>query len=564
MEEYVIGLDYGTNSARAVIVNANTGKEVATHVYAYKKGEAGILLDHKKPQLARQHPQEYFDALDECILKGFKKAKAADKKFSPMNIIGIGIDTTGSTPIPVNAEGTPLAMTKEFNKNIHAMAWLWKDKTSHQVAETINRLGHENNPDYTLYSGKIYSAEWYFSKIGQIAIEAPEVYKASASFVEHCDLMPAYLVGETNPKKIWRSACAAGHKAMFNMKWNGLPAQDFFSKLGRAIGVNDRLDDLHTKLYSPDRVKPADFKVGTLRKNLADKYGMSDKVAIAAGAFDAHMGAVGAGIKDGILTKIMGTSTCDMLIGDASSMDTVVEGICGQVLGSIVPGKAGFEAGQSSAGDTFAWLRDFILRAKKGIPDNKPLNATEKEKETAYIYLTGEAKKYSPEEVRMVALDYFNGVRTPDANPNARGAIIGLDLLTKPGALFRAIVESVALGAFNIVERIRRYHLPVNQVIACGGLTKSDFVMQIHSDVFGMEFKVAKSALTCSLGAGMFGAVAAGKYKTVESAQEKMGCGFSKTYKPDMKKHEIYMKKFAEYLETRKNVDNITAHLLKI
>mgnify|MGYP005838031327 CR=1 FL=1 len=564
MEEYVIGLDYGTNSARAVIVNANTGEEIAKHVYAYKLGEAGILLDHKKPQLARQHPQEYFDALDECISKGFKKAKANDKKFSPKNVIGIGIDTTGSTPIPVNSEGMPLAMTKEFKKNINAMAWLWKDKTSHQVAETINRLGHENDPDYTLYSGKIYSAEWYFSKIGQIAIDAPEVYKASASFVEHCDLMPAYLVGEMNPKRIWRSACAAGHKAMFNMKWNGLPAQDFFSKLGRAIGIGDRLDDLQTKLYSADRVKPADFKVGTLRKDLAEKYGMNTNVAVAAGAFDAHMGAVGAGIKNGILTKIMGTSTCDMLIGDADSMDTVVEGICGQVLGSIVPGKAGFEAGQSSAGDTFAWLRDFILRAKKRIPDNKPLIASEKDKDSVYEYLTNEAKKYSPEELKMVALDYFNGVRTPDANPNARGAILGFNLLTKPGALFRIIVESVALGAFNIVERIRKYHLPVNQVIACGGLTKSDFVMQIHADVFGTEFKIAKSALTCSLGAGMFAAVAAGKYKTVEKAQEKMCSGFSKTYKPDMAKHEIYMKKFAEYLDARSKIDIITGRLLKI
>jgi L-ribulokinase len=253
-----------------------------------------------------------------------------------------------------------------------------------------------------------------------------------------------------------------------------------------------------------------------------------------------------------------------MLVGDENSMKNVVEGICGQVLGSIIPGMAGFEAGQSSAGDTFAWLRDFLLRAKGGVPDGTALDAGDDDKDATYDYLTEEAQSYGAGDIRMVALDYFNGVRTPDANPNARGAVIGLDLLTKPGALFRTLVESVALGAFNIVERIREYSLPINEVIACGGLTKSDFVMQVHADVFGMAFKVAKSALTCSLGAGMFGAVAAGKYKTVEEAQQKMGCGFSKTYTPDQAEHKIYMKKFAQYRESRKNIDPITANLLRM
>ena len=543
---FVIGADYGTNSARFVLVNGRTGSIVTEHVYSYRGGEDGILLDHSRPLYAKQDPKEYKAAFHACMKSVLDRAEKV-RGFKRANVVGIGVDTTGSTPIPVDKNLEPVGP-----------AWLWKDKTSAAVAKAFNELAavweKKGKPNFTKYTGGLTSAEWILSKAIQLALEDPDQFSTIASFVEHCDYMPAWTVGQTDPRRIARSRCAAGHKAHFHEEWGGVPSTEFFVELGRRVGITDnRLESLADKLYTSDRVMTSDKNAGYLKKELAAQYGLSDKVAVAVGAFDAHMGAVGTGISPGILSKIMGTSTCDILVGSAAD-EKLVKGICGQVPGSVIPGMVGYEAGQSSAGDTFRWFRNLILRAQERVDDRSELAATERAKTAVYHYLEKNAAKYGPQDVAIVATDYFNGVRTPDVDPDARGMLLGLTLEHRPGHVYRALIEAVAFGARAIMDRITQYGVPINAVIACGGLTKSELVMQIHADVTGRPFKVSNVQHTCALGAAMFAAVAAGLYSRVEAAQDAMNpmaARFSKVYQPDMAAHAQYADKFEKYQRTR-------------
>ena len=546
-KKYALGVDYGTNSVRALIVDVSNGEEVGTCVFNYPSGKDGIILDANDANFARQYPGDYVAGLEASVRGAIAEAQKV-LGFRADSIIGIGVDTTGSTPIPVDSSGTPLAFDGRFADNPNAYAWLWKDHTSFAEAELINRKAREHSPDYTKYCGGIYSSEWFFSKILRLANVDPEVFDAAASFVEHCDWMPALLVGDTNPKTLKRSRCAAGHKAMWNAEWDGLPSQEFLSSL------SPKFDGLRDKLFSDTYTSAT--KVGGLCKEWAQKLGLAEGIAVAVGAFDAHHGGVGAGIKPGTLVKIMGTSTCDMMV--APGLDTQIKGICGQVDGSIVPGMIGIEAGQSAVGDIFAWYRDQIrwpienLLPQSSIAsavDGEKLPALmEEAKGLAFKTLTERAQKMKPGQHGLLALDWLNGNRTILVDPMLTGTIVGLTLGTKPEDIFMALIEATAFGARVIIERIEEYGVKVEDIVTCGGLAeRNPFLMQIYADVTGRPMKVSRSGQTCALGAAMFGAVASGHFSDVSEAQALMSGLKDVVYTPIPENCKVYDRLFALY-----------------
>jgi L-ribulokinase len=546
--QYALGLDFGTNSVRALIVDISNGEEVSTYVHDYTRGKDGIIEKPGDPNFARQNPVEYIEGL-EASVKGAIQA-APNPEGVTENIIGIGVDTTGSTPIPVDDSGQPLSFSEKFKDNPNAMAWLWKDHTSFAEAAEFTLRARQEDTDYTKYCGGIYSSEWFFSKILHLSRVEPEVFAAAASFVEHCDLMPALLAGDTDPKRIVRSRCASGHKAMFNAEWGGLPPQEFFSR------VDENLDGIVARLYKETHT--ADKKVGGLCREWAEKLGLKEGIAVAAGAFDAHTGAVGAGIREGTLVKIMGTSTCDMMIVRPESLEVAIKGICGQVDGSIVPGRIGLEAGQSAVGDIYAWYRDDVRWPLENILphtsfgknlDGEKITALMSEaKDRVYDVLSEKGAKLRPGETGLLALDWHNGNRTVLVDPNLSGLIVGLNLQSRPEEIFRALIEATAFGARVIMERFMEYGVAVNDVITCGGLAeKNPYVMQIHADVMGRPIKVSRSAQTCALGTAMFGAVAGGVFARVEDAQELM-CGLKDVvYEPNPENKASYDRLFRLY-----------------
>jgi len=546
--QYALGLDFGTNSVRALIVDVSNGDEVGTYVHEYSRGKDGIIEKPGDPNFARQDPIEYIEGL-EASVKGAIQA-ASNPEDVAENVVGIGGDTTGSTPIPVDELGQPLSFSERFKDNPNAMAWLWKDHTSFAEAAQFTEQAKREETDYTKYCGGIYSSEWFFSKILHLSRVDPEVYSAAASFVEHCDLMPALLVGDTDPKKIMRSRCASGHKAMFNAEWGGLPPQEFFSR------VDSNLDGIVAKLY--EETYTADKRVGGLCSEWAKRLSLKEGIAVAAGAFDAHTGAVGAGIREGTLVKIMGTSTCDMMIVRPESLDVAIKGICGQVDGSIVPGCIGLEAGQSAVGDIYAWYRDEVRWPLENILpktsfgrdfDGEKIAALMKEaKDTVYDILSEKGAKLRPGQSGLLALDWHNGNRTVLVDPNLSGLIVGLNLQSKPEEIFRALIEGTAFGARVIMERFTEYGVAVNDVITCGGLAeKNPYLMQIYADVTGRPIKVSRSAQTCALGTAMFGAVAAGAFAKIEDAQEAM-CGLKDmVYQPNPENKAVYDRLFRLY-----------------
>jgi L-ribulokinase len=544
---FALGIDYGTNSVRALIVDVETGEEVGTSAFAYPSGRDGIILDESDANFARQNPMDYVLGL-EASVRGAMDAAKGVPDFSPDAVIGIGVDTTGSTPIPVGADGMPLSFQDQFADNPNAIAWLWKDHTSYEEADLINRKAHEWEIDFTKYSGGASSSEWYFSKIAHLANIDPEVFKASATFVEHCDWMPALLCGDTNPQTIKRSRCAAGHKALWNAEWGGLPSQDFLSS------VSAKLSGLHDKLYH--ETYTSDTKVGNLCAEWAVKLGLREGTAVSVGAIDAHMGAVGAGVKPGTMVKIMGTSACDMIV--APELTVLIKGICGQVDGSIIPGMIGLEAGQSAVGDIFAWYRDQIrwpienLLPKSSISnvvsDGAMLNLMEEAKGLFFNEMTDRASRLKPGQSGLLALDWLNGNRSILMDPNLTGMIVGLTLGTRPEEIFLALMEATAFGARVIIERIEEYGVKFDQIVTCGGLAeKNPLLMQIYADVTGRLMRISRSGQTCALGSAMFGAVAAGHFARVEDAQAKM-CDLKETvYTPIPENVKTYNALFGVY-----------------
>jgi len=508
MSKYALGLDYGTNSVRALIVDVDTGEEVATHVSNYLSGQDGILLDSKNPDLARQYPQDYIDGFYDCVLGALGKSGV-----SPEDIVGIGVDTTGSTPLPVDEHCVPLGMHPEFRDNLAAQAWLWKDHTSFAEAAEITAKARDLEEPYLAKCGGTYSSEWFFSKILHCQRVAPEVFEAAHTWLECADYVPAFLTGQTDPSKVARSACAAGHKAMYNRAWHGLPSKEFLSKLSPGLGA------LHGRLYSD--VAASDRIAGYLTEEIAAKSGLKAGTPVAVGAFDAHMGAVASGIKPGTLVKIMGTSTCDIMVAPRERELPDVPGLCGIADDTVLPGMYGLEAGQSAVGDLFNWFVRQLCPPEYRGTGGSPVDGTSGS--DAHQLLSFAAAELKPGESGLVALDWNNGNRTILVDPQLTGLLIGQSLHTSAPEIYRALVEATAFGALRIIERLEEYGIAVEEIVNCGGIAeKNPFTMQIYADICNRPMKISRSAQTCALGAAIFGAVAGGAFPDVPSAQAKM------------------------------------------
>jgi L-ribulokinase len=530
--KFTLGLDFGTNSVRALLADVSDGGELATAVHNYETGREGIILDPADPNLARQNPAEYIRGTEAVVRAVLSKAKKADRSFDPVRIIGIGVDTTGSTPLPVDNTGTPLGFQKKFKKNPNAQAWLWKDHTSFAEAAMITDLAAERHPEYLAKCGGTYSSEWFFSKILHCLRVDPEVFEAAASWVECCDFITGLLTGITDPLIMKRSRCAAGHKAMFNDAWGGLPAEDFLARL------HPKLGRLRRRLYGESYT--SDNMAGKLTPQWARRTGLPAGLPVAVGAFDAHLGAVGSGVRPGRLIKIIGTSTCDIAVWPSNRPLADVPGLCGIVDGSVLPGYFGLEAGQSAVGDIFNWFVSYI----------RPGGMVR----GSHRALTGKAAKLRPGESGLLALDWNNGNRTILVDQRLTGLLLGQTLHTTPEEIYRALIEATAFGALTIINRFEEYGVKVSEIINCGGIAeKNALLMQIYADVTGLEMKLARSGQTCALGSAIAGAVVAGKakggYDNFGAAQAAM-CGIkSRSFRPHRGAHGIYSELYGLYTQ---------------
>ncbi|MHC4177797.1 MAG: ribulokinase [Planctomycetota bacterium] len=526
-KRFAIGVDYGTNSVRALVVDVADGSQVGTHVYDYPSGQAGILLDPKDPNLARQNPADYIEGFYVSVRRAVGAAKRK-RGFRPEDVIGIGVDTTGSTPIPVDRQGQPLAMKPQFKRDLAAHARLWKDHTGHAEAAEITEKARRSRVDYLAKCGGTYSSEWYWSKILHCRRTSPKVFRAAYAWVELADFIPAFITGNLDPHTLPRGICAAGHKAMYHEQWGGLPKREFLKGLDPGLAaVRDR--------YASKAV-PSDQKAGGLTAEIAKQVGLPPGLPVAVGAFDAHTGAVGAGIKPGTLVKIIGTSTCDMLVVPLAQRLPDIPGLCGIVPGSIIPGMYGLEAGQSAVGDIFNWFASHLAPAQytaKGDP---------------HANLTRQAKRVKPGETGLLALDWNNGNRTILVDPLLTGLLAGQTLHTSAPEIYRALVESTAFGALTIIKRFEEYGVAVKEVVNCGGIAeKNPFVMQIYADVCNRPMKISRSAQTCALGAAIFGAVVGGAYRKTEQAQRKMTGVKDKVYRPNKAAARVYAELYKLY-----------------
>lgn len=540
---YVIGVDYGTDSVRSIIIESNTGKEIASSVFYYPRWRDGLFCQPAQNQF-RQHPQDYVDGLEATIKDCLKKAGAAVQA----NVKAISVDTTGSTPVAVDKTGTPLALTPGFEKNPNAMFVLWKDHTSTREAAEINEHATKFDVNYLQFVGGIYSSEWFWAKLLHVLREDETVRRACYSWVEHCDWIPFLLTGGTDVHQMKRGVCSAGHKALWASEFGGLPPDNFFSSLDPLLkGFTSKL---FTDTYTADKA------AGRLSKAWSDRLGLSTEVVIGVGAFDCHMGAVGGQIEPYHLSKVMGTSTCDMMVVPKQDMQgKLVRGICGQVDGSVIPGMIGLEAGQSAFGDTYAWFKNVLawpintLLKSSSIIDAATSEKLKEELLSKVIpELTKQAATIPLDDDNELAMDWLNGRRTPDANQLLKGAVTGLSLGSEAPHIFKAWVESTCFGAKAIVDRFNDEGVPVKGLIGLGGVAqKSPYIMQVMADVMNMSIRIHKSEQTCALGAAMFAATAAGLYTKVEDAMDVMGQGFDTIYKPDPKAASIYARRFAKY-----------------
>ena len=525
-QKYALGLDFGTNSVRALIVDVSNGEEQGTGVCQYAHGEAGVIIDPQNPDLARQHPQDYIDGAIAAVAEALRQADArAD--FSADAIIGIGVDTTGSTPLPLDAQGTPLAFDPAFAGEPAAMAWLWKDHTGHREAAEITEKARQLRPQFLAKCGGVYSSEWFWSKILHCARTAPQVFDAAHVWVEHADWFPALLCGATAPDRLRRCICAAGHKAMFHPEWQGYPDAEFLGALDeRLVRVRQAL---------PDTAASIAEAAGLLTPEWAKRLGLTAGIPVAMGAFDAHLGAVGAGIRTGTLVKIMGTSTCDIMTAPLEMDLPDIPGVCGIVPESVLPGAYGLEAGQSAVGDIFNWFVNIIQPAGKG-----------------HEALTEGAERLRPGQSGLLALDWNNGNRTILVDQRLTGLMLGMTLHSTPAEMYRALVEATAFGARAIIERFVEYGVAVDRIVCCGGISaKNRMVMQIYADVTGRSMEISSSAQTCALGSAMAGAVAAGRaaggYDNYDEAAQAMTSTLPERFEPIAENRQVYDRLYALY-----------------
>lgn len=539
MKKYVIGLDYGSDSARALIVNAETGEVLATSVKYYPRWKKGLYCNPKVNQW-RQHPKDYLEVLEACVTEALVQC-APDVA---QNVVGIAFDTTGSTPAFTDETGMPLAMLPEFAENPNAMFILWKDHTAIKEAEEINEACAKSDVNYIKYEGGIYSAEWFWAKALHVLREDPAVAAKAYSIVEYCEWLPAVLTGVTSSKDIVRSRCACGHKAMWHKDWGGLPPESFLAS------VDPKLAGFRARLF--EKTETADKPVGHLCKEWAERLGLSEDVVVAGGAYDCHMGAVGAGVTPHTLVRVIGTSTCDVMVASYKEIgNKCIKGICGQVDGSVIPGMVGLEAGQSSFGDVYAMFRRVLeFPIRNILKDKLSQDEIEAACDKIIVALTKEAEKIQISESTMIATDWINGRRTPDANQLLKGTIAGFTLGTTAPQVFRALVEATAYGTKAIVDRFENEGVRIDDVIGIGGIAlKSPFVMQTMCDVINKPIKVCNTDQACALGAAMFAATAAGIYTKVEDAIAAMNSGFFKEYHPNVDNVKAYAEIYKDYLK---------------
>ncbi len=540
MAKYALGLDYGTNSVRALMVDVSDGTEIATSVFNYSSGDSGVILDPRDPNLARQNPQDYVDGF-------FATASEVARYVDPGDVVGIGVDTTGSSPMPVDSRNMPLASDPRFKSNPDAYCWLWKDHTSYVEAAAITETAKRMSEPYLAKCGGVYSSEWFWSKIWHCLNVDPEVFDAAHSWVEIADWSPSFLCGVANPADIHRGICAAGHKAMYSAQWGGLPSKEFLASL------DPRLAALRDRLYN--LAVPSNQEAGKLAPGVAAKCGLRPGIPVAVGAFDAHFGAVASGAKPGTLVKIIGTSTCDCMVHPSDLPLADIPGLCGIVDGSVLPGMIGLEAGQSAVGDTFNW---FV--SELGVAGHEAL--------------TAQAEKLRAGESGLLALDWNNGNRTVLVDPRLTGLIVGLSLHTTAAEIYRALVEATAFGALTIINRLEEYGVEVREVVNCGGIAeKSPFVMQIYADACNRPMKVSRSGQTCALGSALFGAVVGGAYETPEQAQAAMTGVKDRVFEPRPEEAAVYARLYPLYMQLHDafgtardagNMGNVMKDLLSI
>jgi L-ribulokinase len=495
-------------------------------VWNYAHGDAGILLDPREADLARQHPADYLSGVEHTVRDALAQA-AATPGFSPDAVVGFGVDTTGSTPIPVDKQGRPLAMDDAFKDDLAAMAWLWKDHTSHAEAAEVTAKAKEMRPQFLAKCGGTYSSEWFWAKILHCARVAPKVFDAAHTWVECSDWIPAVLTGNDAPGSVKRGICAAGHKAMFHPSWGGYPDTEFLT------AIDPRLARVRETL--PDRAYNVSDAAGTLTAEWAAKLGLRAGIPVAVGAFDAHLGGVASGIRPGTLVKILGTSSCDMMVAPLSEELPDIPGLCGIVPESILPGHHGLEAGQSAVGDIFNWFVNYVKPAGMGHEE-----------------LTRQAEGLKPGQSGLLALDWNNGNRTVLVDQRLTGLMLGMTLHTTPGEMYRALVEATAFGAKTIADRFEEYGVKVDRVVNCGGISvKNPMVMQIYADVMGRPLEVSRSAQTCALGAAMAGAVvagaAAGGHDTFDDAVNAMSGIHETRFEPIPANQKVYDRLYTLY-----------------
>lgn len=544
MKTYVIGLDYGSDSVRAVLIDTQNGAELASEVFWYPRWKEQQYCNPGINQF-RQHPLDHIEGLEYTITSVISQSGVA-----PESIASICIDTTGSSPLPLNNEGKPLALVDGFKENPNALMILWKDHTSVKEANEINELARNwGGEDYTKYEGGIYSSEWFWAKILHIARQDKAVKEAAHTWMEHCDYITYLLADNPDLKTFKRSRCAAGHKAMWHESWNGLPAEEFLYQL------DPYLAELRGNLY--DETYTSDEIAGHLNEEWANKLGLTTKTVIAVGTFDAHSGAVGAKVDKHALVRVMGTSTCDIMVADEAVIGSnCVKGICGQVDGSVIPGFIGLEAGQSAFGDVLAWFKSVLdwpidnLVMTSSILSEDQKSQLKEEIEANFIRtLASQAEKIPLEEAVPIALDWVNGRRTPDANQELKAAFTGVSLGTKAPHIFKALVNAICFGSKMIVDRFEDEGVKIDTVIGIGGVArKSPFIMQTLANVLNMPIKVAESDQAPALGAAIYAAVAAGVYSNVVEASKVMGSDFEAEYFPQANQVKIY----ADFMEDYK------------
>ncbi len=539
---YSLGLDYGTNSVRALIVRTSDGLETGSAVFNYPSGDQGVILDPRDHNVARQHPDDYLIGCETVIKAAIGNAQKNDTAFSADRIIGLAVDTTGSSVLPLTNENRALASLPEWRKNINAQCWLWKDHTSHREASRITELARQHRPHFVGKCGNTYSSEWWWSKIWHCLNVAPDVFAAAASWAEIADWIPSVLAGVNHPTQIMRGVCAAGHKALYSDDWGGLPDKEFLSML------DPKLAELRDRLY--DRAFDASCKAGELCTEWADRLGLKAGIPIGIGALDVHYGAIGAGVEEGVLVKVIGTSTCDCGVARIDRELEDIPGICGIVPGSILPGYYGLEAGQSAVGDIFRWWVEDVCMGDGSL----------------HADLTREAMELSPGETGLLALDWNNGNRTILVDQRLTGLLLGQTLHTTRAEIYRALIEATAFGARAIVERFREFGVETRRIICAGGIAeKNPLLMQIYADVLGFPLEVSGSSQACALGSAIVAAVAAGKdnggFDDFSSAQSSMCPQAARIYEPIESNVEVYDRLYVLYRRLHDAFGGVTASI---